>query len=128
QPKFGFVLGHGSKAGYSPGVAGVDARRATPPDPILPAFTEAGRGRKPRPEPASIRPSSPATERASGSEKLRFCAFRATTPAFAEAGRGHKTIALKSLYKTHPNLYGSSVRWKMPEKSEFPVAPGSHPG
>src|SRR5208337_1533499 len=75
------------------------------PDPILPAFTEAGRVRKPRPEPASIRTSSPGTEQASGSEKLRFCAFRATTPAFAEGGRGHKTIALKSLYKTHPNLY-----------------------
>src|SRR5271157_103730 len=81
------------KSRLQPRGSRVDARRATPPDPILPAFTEAGRVRKPRPEPASIRTSSPGTERASGSEKLRFCAFRATTPAFAEAGRGHKTIA-----------------------------------
>src|SRR5208282_2943249 len=88
------VQEHGSKTGYTSECVG-----STPPDPILPAFTEAGRARKPRPEPASITTSSPATERASGSEKLRFCCFR-TTPAVAEAGRGHKTIARKSLYKT----------------------------
>src|SRR5208337_1053188 len=57
------------------GMAGVDARRATPPDPILPAFTEARRVRKPRPEPASIGTSSPATERASGSEKFEVLLF-----------------------------------------------------
>ena len=59
----------------APGVAGVDARRATPPDPILPAFTEAERVRKPRPEPASIGPSSPGTGRASGSEKFEVLQF-----------------------------------------------------
>ena len=33
---------HGSKAGYSSGVAGVDARRATPPDPRPPRWGLAG--------------------------------------------------------------------------------------
>jgi hypothetical protein len=34
--------GHGSKAGYSSGVAGVDARRATPPNPRPPCWGRAG--------------------------------------------------------------------------------------
>ena len=37
-----FKARHGSKAGYSSGVAGVDARRATPPDPRPPRWGLAG--------------------------------------------------------------------------------------
>jgi len=109
------------------GMAGVDARRATPPDRILPAFTEARRVRRPPPEQACTRPTFTGTERASGSEKLRFCCFRATTPAVAEAGRGHKTIALKSLYKTHltytDQVYGRKCRRNRSSRSPRGVIP-----
>ncbi len=136
------------------GMAGVDARRATPPDRILPAFTEARRVRRPPPEQACTRPTFTGTERASGSRKkpvhegpaqmtglhrkplrpfgyrllkLRFCCFRATTPAVAEAGRGHKTIALKSLYKTHltytDQVYGRKCRRNRSSRSPRGVIP-----
>src|SRR5271157_5944609 len=36
------TFGHGSNAGHSSGVAGVDARRATPPDPRLARWGLAG--------------------------------------------------------------------------------------
>ena len=64
------MVRHGSKAGHSSGWLG-----STPPDPILSAFTEAGRVRKPRPEPASIRTSSPGTELAYSSEKFEVLLF-----------------------------------------------------
>ncbi len=42
QGRFKALFRHGSKAGYNSGVAGVDARRATPPDPRPPRWGLAG--------------------------------------------------------------------------------------
>ena len=104
------------------GVAGVDARRATPPDPILPAFTEAGRVRKPRPNQllsGRVRPLLNGRWAGKSRSSALFAARRLRSQRPGEVTRPlHERACTKPTLLDTDQVYGR--KWRSNRSSRLP--------